>query len=352
HKVVVIDEMHGTGRDYMRRILDEICIPYQVIHGERDPLLGDLHAANPEEPHIQKLKDTVRETGAVLGIGLDTDADRYGIVDACGIYIQPNAILAMLIRYLGVERGLKGRVASTYVTSRLLDRIAGDIPGNEAHRPAQGARPMHMSDAQYETALGDPADMVSRNLFMVLTGLKFIIQAAQMDTEYRVPETPPDDWRCRLLIGGEEASGLTSQGHVPDKDGIWACLLVLDMVAFYGKPLTEIWKDLTAAYHPSFTARVNLSISDALKAPFIDSLVDEASIAGRLDEIEVLYAGRIPGKYAEFRFLAADGTTENYLQTRPSGTEPFVRVYFEATSPETLARLQELVEARVPTERR
>ena len=65
--------------------------------------------------------------------------------------------------------------------------------------------------------------------------------------------------------------------------------------------------------------------------------------------MEVLYAGGIRGKYAELRFRAEDGSRENYLQTRPSGTEPLVRVYLEATSPEMLARLQQLIKARTPS---
>jgi phosphoglucomutase len=348
-KLVVVDEMHGTGRGYLRGLLEAIGIPYQVIHAARDPQLGGLHAANPEEPHIQALKETVAETGAALGLGLDTDADRYGIVDRGGVYVEPNAVLAMLTHYLGVDRRLTGRVATTYVTTRILDRIAADIPGNDALRPAPGARPMHMSDPAYETAFGDPEIMVSRNAFTVLTGLKYIVQVPQMDSHYEILDPPPDDWRCRLLIGGEEASGLTTKGHVPDKDGIWACLLVLDMVAHYGKPLTEIWQEVMSKYHPSHTARVNLSIPDALKAPFIDSLIDEASAERRLDEVDVIYAGGIRGKYAELRFRARDGSTENYLQTRPSGTEPLVRVYFEATSPEMLAMLRQLIEARTPS---
>jgi len=350
-KLVIIDEMHGSARGYLRRILDEIGVPHEVIHAEKDPNLGGLHAANPEEPHIQALKDAVRERGAAIGLGTDTDGDRYGIVDRGGLYVEPNAVLAMLTRYLGVKRGLTGRVGTTYVTTRILDRIAADIPGNEPHWPAPGALPMHMADPAYETVLGDPADVATRHAFMVLTGLKYIIQAAQMEPDYRLPKTPPADWRCRLLIGGEEASGLTTKGHVPDKDGIWACLLVLDMMAAYGTSIAEIWADLEAAYNPANYARENLGIPQDRKAGFIDGLIDEARETGSLDGIQVVYAGTIPGKYAEFRLRAENGSTENYLQTRPSGTEPYVRVYFETTSPGMLPQLRRAIEGRIPSGR-
>ena len=72
---------------------------YTVIHAEVDPDLGGQDYANPEEPFNQLLKDTVARTGAWLGMGMDTDADRYGIVDKGGVYFRPNQILTMLVRY-------------------------------------------------------------------------------------------------------------------------------------------------------------------------------------------------------------------------------------------------------------
>ena len=345
-KPVIVDEMHGTGRGYLRYVLDAIGIPYSIIHGERDPRLGGLPAANPEEPHIQMLKDTVRQADATIGVGLDTDADRYGIVDRGGAYVTPNAVLAMLTRYLGVERGLHGRVATTNVTTHILEHIAADIAGNEAHRPAAGARPTHLCDPEYEVVCGDSDEMVTHNVFTVLTGLKHIIQVSQMDSWYRILDPPPHDWRCRLLIGGEEASGLTTKGHVPDKDGIWAGLLVMDMVAHYRKPLEEIWRDLTSAYHPSYSMPVNLSIGTTHKGTLIGALLDEASSSGGIAGLEVVYAGRIRFDYAEFRFRSPDGSIDNFLHVRPSGTEPLVRVYLETASQAALDALRADVNAR------
>jgi phosphoglucomutase len=347
-RLVIVDEMHGTGRGYMTDLLDSIGIPHRVIHGERDPRLGGLGAANPEEPHIQALKDTVHRTGAFLGLALDADADRYGVVDSGGIYVEPNAVLAMLTRYLGVDRRLNGCVAVTYVTTHIVDRIAGDIPGNEPFRPAPGARPMHLQDPKYEIVCGDPDEMVSRNAFTVLTGLKYIIEVPQMGRDYVLPARPPSDWRCRLLIGGEQASGLTTKGHVPDKDGMWADLLVLAMVAHYRKPLSAIWEDTQRLYGGSITASVNLSIPADEKAPFIDGFLASARDGGRLAGLRVVYAGGIPGRYAELKVEDEAGNTDNYVHVRPSGTEPLVRVYFESASAGTLAILQETVKARSP----
>lgn len=330
-KLVIVDEMHGTGRGYLRTILDIIGVPFQVIHAERDPRLGGLRAANPEEPHIQLLKETVAKTGAVLGLGLDTDADRYGIVDRGGSYIEPNAVLAMLTRYLGVERGLTGCVATTYVTTHILERIAADIENNDSFRPAPGSLPMHRRDPDYKVVRGAPDGMVTRNVFTVLTGLKYIIQVPQMARDYTLLDDPPPDWRCRLLIGGEQASGLTSKGHVPDKDGIWASLLVLDMVAYFGTSLQEIWRETQSLYGGSITAPINLTVPDKHKAPFIDSYLD-AGRDGRLAGMAVVFAGGIPGKYAELMLEDENGNTDNFLHIRPSGTEPLIRVYLETSS--------------------
>ncbi len=346
-KLIVVDEMHGTGRDYLRTVLDRIGVPYRVIHGERDPRLGGLHSANPEEPHIQGLKDAVEETGAAIGVALDTDADRYGIVDVGGAYVEPNYVLAMLTRYLGVDRRLDGRVATTYVTTHIIDRIAADIPDNEPFRPAPGALPMHFRDPGYEVVRGDPSEIATRNVFNVLTGLKYIIQVPQMDRDYTLLDDPPSDWRCRLLIGGEQASGLTTKGHVLDKDGIWADLLVLDMVAYYGKTLQEIWEDTQRIYGRSITAPLNLSIPVEKKASFIDGFLASARDDGRLAGMRVIYAGGIPGRYAELKLEDGRGGIDNYVHVRPSGTEPLVRAYLEAATRATLDALRADVEGRI-----
>jgi phosphoglucomutase len=341
-KLVIVDEMHGTGRGYLRSILDEIGIPHQVIHAERDPRLGGLHAANPEEPHIQQLKDTVATTGAVLGLGLDTDADRYGIVDSGGHYIQPNAVLAMLTRYLGVERGLTGCVATTYVTTHILERIAADIKNNDPYRPTLGALPMHRRNPDYQVARGAPDGMVTENVFTVLTGFKYLIQVPQMNRDYTLQDYPSSDWLCRLLIGGEQASGLTSKGHVPDKDGIWADLLVLDMVAYFGTTLDRIWQETQAKYGGSITFPINLTVPDEKKAPFINAIL-EAGRIGSLAGMEVVFAGGIPGKYAELMLEDENGNTDNFLHIRPSGTEPLIRVYLETASEQALSALREQI---------
>jgi phosphomannomutase len=243
-KLVVVDEFHGSGRGYLTRLLGEAGIRYTVIHAERDPDLTGLDYANPEEPFINPLKEKVRVSGAHLGMGMDTDADRYGIVDKGGEYYRPNQILPLLVRYLGVERKLTGRVIATQTGSPLNEVLAGMIPGNEAHKPAQGALPGYVSHPFYHLRIGKAEDRVLKHAFLVPVGIKYIEEIRRMDDAYNTLKVLPEDWRDNILIGGEESSGLTTRGHVTDKDGSWANLLVLDMLAYFGtrevNPLTTI----------------------------------------------------------------------------------------------------------------
>jgi phosphoglucomutase len=344
---LVVDEMHGTGRGYLTRILDRLEVPYTLLHGTKDPHLGGLHAANPEEPHIDLLKQTVREHSAIAGLGLDTDADRYGIVTSDGTYFWPNKILNLLTYSLGVDRGLTGRVSLSFVSTHLADDIAADIPGNEANRPLPGSLPTHMRDGDYETVVGDPGLLTPKNAFYVPTGLKNLVLVPQMDRDYHLVSPRPKAWMDRVLLAGEEAAGLTTRGHIPDKDGIWAHLLVLDLMARYRATLDELWKAVTARYGPAHFDRVFVPATPAASVALIDSYLREfggarpgaKSFAG----CPVFYLGGIPGTYAEFRLADADGNMTNYLHIRPSGTEPLIRVYLETATEAALAALRDKI---------
>ncbi|MBR9987677.1 MAG: hypothetical protein KFF68_17365, partial [Desulfosarcina sp.] len=249
-KMIVIDEFHGSGRGYMTRLAGEAGVRYTVIHAQRDPELTGLDYANPEEPFINPLKDKVADTGAHLGLGMDTDGDRFGVVDQGGVYFRPNQILPMLIRYLGVERGLQGRVIATQTGSPLIEILAGMIPDNAENEPLEGALPAYVNHPFYKISIGDRADRILEHAFLVPVGIKYIEEIRRMDRAYRTEATLPDDWRDRILIGGEESSGLTTRGHLPDKDGPWANLLVMDMLAYFGtrdenplRTIAEIWED-------------------------------------------------------------------------------------------------------------
>ncbi len=369
--MIVIDEFHGSGRGYMTRLAGEAGVRYTVLHAQRDPELPGLDYANPEEPFNNPLKEKVRETGALLGMGMDTDADRFGIVDKGGVFFRPNQILPMLVRYLGVERGLKGRVIATQTGSPLIEVLAGMISDNNENKPAEDALPGYVSHPFYKIRIGRREDRVLKNAFLVPVGIKYIEEIRRTDRAYRGQDPLPENWRDRILIGGEESSGLTTRGHVTDKDGPWANLLIMDMLAYFGtrkeKPLrtiSEIWQDTVnmPGLWESFgaspddptsnTGRTDVDAPLEAKEAFINTYLDlpdterDPKVAG----LKLAYLGGIRYDVAEMQLVDDQGDDRYQLRVRASGTEPINRIYVESPDPQkgkiimeaALAKLEEL----------
>ncbi len=351
-KMVVVDEMHGSGRGYLTRLLGEAGVRFTVIHANVDPDLGGQDYANPEEPFNQLLKETVAQTGAQIGMGMDTDADRYGVVDKGGVYFRPNQILPMLLRYLGVDRGITGRVIATQTGSPLLEVLAGMIPNNDANKPAKGALPGYVGQRIYKCRVGDIASRSLQHAFAVPVGIKYIEEIRRTDSAYNNLKVLPDDWRDRILIGGEESSGLTTRGHITDKDGPWANLLILDMLSYYGtraeKPLgtlQEIWNELvnlpglwesfgTSSDPTSYAGRSDVDAPLEAKEAFIDYYLDLPDHPGqdglKIAGLSIDYLGGIRYELVEMQLSDQTGNDYYYLRMRASGTEPINRIYIEA----------------------
>jgi len=368
-KMVVVDEMHGAGRDYLTRLIGEAGVRFTVIHAEVDPDLGGQDYANPEEPFNQLLKDTVVKTGAHLGMGMDTDADRFGIVDRDGTYFRPNQILPMLVRYLGVDRGLTGRIIATQTGSPLLEPLAGMIPGNEANWPVEGALPGYVNQVAYKCQVGDIHTRALRYAFAVPVGIKYIEEIRRTDRAYNALKELPDNWRDTILIGGEESSGLTTRGHVLDKDGPWANILIMDMVAYYGTreenplhSLKEIWDELvslpglwesfgTSTDPSSHAGRADVDAPLEAKEGFINYYLDLAQNTGvknpKIAGLTVDYLGGIRYELVEMQLIDDDGDDHHYLRMRASGTEPINRIYIESSQLETGQKMMKEVLKRL-----
>ena len=351
-KMVVVDEMHGSGRGYLTRLLGEAGVRFTVIHANVDPDLGGQDYANPEEPFNQMLKETVAQTGAQIGMGMDTDADRYGVVDKGGVYFRPNQILPMLLRYLGVDRGITGRVIATQTGSPLLEVLAGMIPNNDVNKPANHALPGYVGQKIYKCRVGEIASRSLNNAFAVPVGIKYIEEIRRTDAAYNNLKVLPDDWRDRILIGGEESSGLTTRGHITDKDGPWANILIMDMLAYYGtrpeKPLgtlQEIWNELvslpglwesfgTSSDPTSHAGRSDVDAPLEAKEAFIDYYLDLPDHVGedglKIAGLNIDYLGGIRYELVEMQLSDQSGDDHYYLRMRASGTEPINRVYIEA----------------------
>ncbi len=220
----------------------------------------------------------------ILGLATDGDADRFGIIDSDGTYIEPNYILALLFDYMIRRKGLRGDAARSVATSHLIDAVA-----------------------QYHGV----------NVLETPVGFKFI-------GEY-ISEN-------KILIGGEESAGLTIKGHVPEKDGILACLLVAEMVAVEKKSLQELLADLYSRVGEIHTKRINIHLSPQLEAALPDKFANPPETIGAHKITKVI---QIDGN----KYLLDDGS---WLLFRKSGTEPVVRLYAETKSFEALAKLIEL----------
>lgn len=350
--MVVIDEMHSASRGYLRRICDKLGIRYTVVHGEKDPLLGELLYANPEEPHTATLQDTVRRLSAeyprIIGLGFDTDSDRFGVVDAHGAYLLTNDMLPMLTEYLltSAYNGVPGKIIRNMVTTRMLDRIADAYPDRIIPPPDAAAIVPHAAASNYTTVLGDTTRQSGYNTFVVPVGFKNIAEVMMDELLAAIKAGEHDSKRLqkvfhlcleRLLIAGEESNGMTSRGHAPDKDGLWAALLTLQMCAVREQSLEEIRQEIVTKYGELVSVRRDVQAPDAAKEALVNVYQERYGEMAHtiaipdplLAKLIPVYCGGVRGELVEV-ILQDETGTEAYMAIRASGTEPINRIYVEA----------------------
>ena len=282
---IVFDPFWGAGRGYSCHVLREAGVTVETVHDYRDVLFGG-HAPEPDDPLLGDAKAKMKEIGAKIGIATDGDADRFGIVDEDGTFIQPNYIIALLFDYLVETRGWKNGVAKSVATTNLVNAMA------EYHKV-----PL------YETPVG----------------FKYIGELIIED---------------KIGIGGEESAGLTIRGHVPEKDGIIAGLLVAEMVASRGKSVGAQLREMFAKVGSFYPVRENFRLTPERKAAFTEKLKkDPTELSGR----KVASVVRTDG----LKLILEDGSWVCY---RLSGTEPVVRAYTEARSEKDMVALRSAAE--------
>jgi len=278
---VAVNPLYGTARWYLAPLLQRHGVTFRQINDGIDPTFGGF-PPEPAEKNIQDFVSLVRSDPAVtLGLATDGDADRFGILDDDGTYLEPNYIIALLLDYLVRVRRMRGGVARSVATSHLIDAVA-----------------RHHGIELFETPVG----------------FKYIGELISQD---------------RIIIGGEESAGLSIRGHVPEKDGILACLLVAEMRAREGKPLRVLLEELYARVGRYVTRRENIRLSADLEKRYAAKLASPPTeIAGSRVERVVTIDGT--------KLICADGS---WLLFRKSGTEPVVRLYGEAPTPGRLAEV-------------
>ena len=277
---VCVDPLWGAARGYADTLLREAGVQVWAIHDCRDVLFGG-HAPEPDDHLLSDLRDKMAETNSQIGIATDGDADRFGVLDEDGSFLQPNYLIALLFDYLVETRGWKNGVAKSVATTNLVNALA-----------------RHYNIELHETPVG----------------FKYIGELIKQD---------------KIAIGGEESAGLSIRGHVPEKDGIIAGLLAAEMVARRHKPLREQLQFLFGKVGSFYPLRENFRLTPEVKEQFTSKLKAEPrEFFGR----KVASVVRTDG----LKLLFEDGSWVCY---RLSGTEPVVRVYSEARTRDDLVKL-------------
>lgn len=283
--LVIADPMHGTGGRWIETMLSGGRIRVETIRGERDPLFGGV-LPEPMPWNLELTARTVRDRGALMALVTDGDADRVGAMDERGEYINTHQILMIMLLHLIRRKGWKGSVARTFSQSVIVRRIA----------ESYGFR-----------------------LFETPVGFKHIGE---------IMLDPANDF----LIGGEESGGIGVRGHIPERDGILNCLLLLEAVLATGKNPSEIVRDIWREFGEFHFERRDLHVP---------VLSGQQLVTRMKEKTPVTFAG-----YGVTDTATLDGAKlifedESWILFRQSGTEPVLRIYCEATSIDKMKKMMD-----------
>lgn len=279
---VVVDSMHGAGAGYVRRLLKGGRTHVWEVRASRNPSFPGMHNPEPIPRNLAALRSAVRRHGAQVGLATDGDADRLGVVDGQGRFVNQLQTFALLAYYLLDVRGLRGPIVKSVTTTGMVLKLGElyDVPVHE-------------------------------------TGVGF---------KYLGPKMRETD----ALVAGEESGGYAFRGHLPERDGILSALYFLDLMARRGKDAAELIEELFAKVGPHYYDRVDIEMT-AAEREALESRLKELrpkSIAG----LAVTSIDRTDG----LRFMLGDGA---WALIRLSGTEPLMRIYTEVPRAELVAEV-------------
>ncbi len=265
--------LYGAGRGYLDHILREQGAAVLTVDDFRDPLFGGS-GPDPSEANLARLSRLVQDEECALGLATDGDADRFGAVDKDGAWIHPNYILAILADYLIGQRKIPGGLGRSVATTHLIDAVA-----------------RYHNVPLYETPVG----------------FKYVGELITED---------------KIAMGGEESAGMSIRGHLPEKDGILACLLLAEAVARTGSSLRQQIDALFDKVGPLYSIRINVKLTPEVRLTLPEKLKRDPDSLGKR---KVARVDRTDGLKLTFE----DGS---WLLVRLSGTEPVARIYCEAPS--------------------
>lgn len=282
---IIFDGLYSASIRYFDKILDDLGIKYTSLHMEHDTNFGGK-MPDPKPKYLKELIEKVKSTPNSIGLANDGDADRFGVINERGEYVSPNIIIAMLLKYL-ISKGFKGSVVKTVGSSLIIDRVAKKL---------------------------------NIDIIETAVGFKHVGEAMRLN---------------QVIIGGEESGGLSILGHIPEKDGLIANLLVLEALADSGKTLVELEEEIyKTAGCKFYTDRIDIETDKANE--YLNKYKTLKSI----------------GNYPVTDIDLKDGVKlmlgeDTKILVRPSGTEPLLRIYFEAESLEKIEDLKSKIKKTI-----
>jgi len=280
-KSIVFDAMHGCGSGIMRSILKDKIPAVHVIRNELNPLFGSKHP-EPIPELMVELMDAVRAKSAFLGIATDGDADRFGIVDRNGEFVQLHDLMPLLFRYLIESRGWSGNAVRTTSMADTIDRMAFKM---------------------------------GRKVIEVPVGFKNIAEKMLADD---------------ILIGGEESGGIGYKYHLPERDGILSALLTLEMIGSYETDMAELIQGLRKEYGPFAYGRIDAYHDAGELQNNLTRILENPP--HMVDGLEVAKVNMIDG----IKIYFADNS---WVLLRVSQTEPLARIYVVAKHPDMVNKI-------------
>jgi len=282
---ILHEAMHGAAAGFVARLLAGGTTTVDELHAERNPGFGGMHP----EPIAQYMPEAMARMaggGYDLGIANDGDADRVGIIDERGVFVNQLQVMGLLCMYLLEKRGLRGPLVRSLTTTEMVDRLAErfDVP-----------------------------------VYELQVGFKYI---------------GPKMTETDALIGGEESGGFGFRGHLPERDGILAGLMVAAMIVDYGRPLSAILAHLEELVGPHAYARHDIAMA---REGYAERKQEMYLRVGENPPRELAGEAVVRSRSDDgFKFYLADGS---WTLVRFSGTEPLIRVYSEASSMERVEQL-------------
>jgi phosphomannomutase len=291
-----VDAMYGSGRGVLTGIFADRGVPCVAIRQELNPLFPGINP-EPIQPHTALLQETVVKERCDAGLATDGDADRIGAVAEDGTFVDSHKIFCVLLRWLLERKKWPGDVVRAFNTTRMLDRIA----------------------AKY-----------GRKLYETPIGFKYV---ADLMMEHEI------------LIGGEESGGIGYSRFLPERDGVLNCLLLANVMAEEGKPLGRLVRDVQQEFGPHYYGRSDLHIPEDVKQNAIQRA--RAETTQTLGRYKVLKKEHMDGVKFFLDAPTNGNGAEAWVLFRASGTEPLLRLYTEASSPELVSELLTVGEAFV-----